>query len=136
MGIFIKKSMYNYKPLERVKIDIEAVNSAFLAKEQKLSSYEAKEYCEFIGETKDYRIYIYQRTVAGSGGYFLRQEKVTPKKVAYLGKARRHCGVFYDKIFTIDSFSPTGHAYHPLICKDVNTGVQTEIKVLSECVVF
>lgn len=132
MGLFGKKPMYKYKPLERVRINIDTVNSKFLSSAPKLSSYEAKEYCELIGETEKYRIYIYQRKVSGSDGYFLRQEKAAPSKVAYLGSARRHCCVFHDKLFTIDSFSPTHRVYHPLICKDINTGVQTEIKILSD----
>lgn len=132
MGLLGKKPMYKYKPLERVRINIDAVNTAFLAANQKLSSYEAKEYCELIGETDSYRVYIYQRKASGFDGYFLRQEKASPKKVAYLGSARKHCCVFHDKLFTIDSFSPTHRVYHPLICKDINTGVQTEMKILSE----
>lgn len=132
MGLFSKKPMYKYQPLEKVRIDIDAVNSAFLATNPKLSSYEAKEFCELIGETNNYRVYVYQRKVSGFDGYFLRQEKSNPKKVAYLGSARKHCCVFHDKLFTIDSFSPTHRVYHPLICKDINTGVQTEMKVLSD----
>lgn len=132
MGLFGKKPMCKYKPLERVRINIDAVNSAFLASNPKLSSYEAKEYCELIGETDSYRVYIYQRKASGFDGYFLRQEKASPKTVAYLGSARKHCCVLHDKLFTIDSFSPTHSVYHPLICKDINTGVQTEMKILSE----
>lgn len=132
MGSFWKKPMYKYKPLERVKIDIDKVNSAFLATVSELSSYEAKEYCELVGETNNYRIYIYQRKVSGFDGYFLRQDKRSPKKVVYLGSARKHCCVFHDKLFTIDPLSLTHRVYHPLICKDINTGIQTEIKLLSD----
>lgn len=132
MGLFSKKPMYKYKPLERVRIDIDAVNSKFIAANPKLNSYDEKEYCELIGETGTYRVYIYQRKASGFGGYFLRQEKTHSKKVAYLGSARKHCCVFHDKIFTIDSFSPTHQVSHPLICKDINTGVQTEMKILSD----
>lgn len=132
MGLFGKKAMYKYKPLERVRINIDAVNNTFLATNPKLSSYEAKEYCELVGETNNYRIYVYQRKVSGFDGYFLRQEKSSPKRVAYLGTARKHCCVFHDKLFTINSLSATNQIYHPLICKDINTGVQTELKILSE----
>ena len=132
MGLFAKKEMYKYKPLERVRINIDAVNAAFLAANPKLNSYDVKEYCEFVGETNNYRIYIYQRKVSGFGGYFLRQDKASPKKVAYLGSARKHSCVFHDKLFTIDSFSATQRTNHPLICKDINTGVQTEMQILSD----
>jgi hypothetical protein len=132
MGLFGKKPMYKYKPLERVRIDIDKVNTTFLTTNPKLSSYEAKEYCELVGETDNYRVYIYQRKVSGFDGYFLRQEKASPKKVAYLGSARKHCCIFHDKLFTINSFSLTHRTYHPLICKDINTGVQTEMKILSD----
>ena len=132
MRLFGKKSMYDYKPLERVKIDIDKVNSKFLATNPKLDSYEAKEYCELIGETNSYRVYIYQRTVSGFDGFLLRQDKASPKKVAYLGSARKHCCVFHDKVFTINAFSPTHRVYHPLICKDINTGIQTEMNIFSD----
>lgn len=132
MGLFGKKPMYKYKPLERVKIDIDAVNEAFIATNPQLNRFDKKEFCEFIGETDQYRIYIYQRTVGGIDGYFLRQDKASPKKVRYLGSARKHCGVFHGKIFTIDSFSPTNRIHHPLICKDIISGTQTEMKILSD----
>jgi hypothetical protein len=70
--------------------------------------------------------------VSGFDGYFLRQDKASPKKVVYLGSARKHCCVFHDKLFTINSLSLTGRAYHPLICKNINTGEQTEMNVLSD----
>lgn len=120
MGIFFNKPLYKYNPLERVRIDID-----------KVKSYDEKRSCDLVGETNDYRIYIYKENGAGIGRYFLRQEKTHPKRVAYLGRARGHYCVFHDKVFTIDSFSSTGHTRHPLICKDINTGAQTEMEILS-----
>ncbi len=132
MGLFGKKPMYKHKPLERVKINIEKVNTTFLATNPELKDYETKEYCELVGETNKYNIYVYQRKVSGFDGYFLRQDKTSLKKVEYLGSARKHCCVFHDKVFTINSLSLTGRAYHPLICKDINTGEQNEMSVLSD----
>lgn len=132
MGLFMKKALYNYKPLERVRIDIDKVNEQFAEIDPALRSREPREYCEFIGETDSYRIYAYQRKASGSGGYFLRQEKASPRRVAYLGTAHKHCCVFHGKLFTIDSFSPIGSTKHPLICKDINTGAQTVINLLSD----
>ena len=132
MGLFGKKPMYKYKPLERVRIDIDKVNATFLETNPQLSSYEAKEYCELVGETDNYRVYVYQRKMSGFDGYFLRQDKTFPKKVTYLGSARKHCCVFHNKLFTINPFSLTHRVNHPLICKDINTGIQTEMKVLSD----
>lgn len=132
MGLFGKKPMYEYKPMQRVRINIDKVNAKFLATNPKLKSYEEKEYCELIGETSNYRIYIYQRKAGDYDGYFLRQDKASPKKVSYLGSARKHYCVFYNKLFTINSFSPTHRVHHPLICKDINTGIQTEMNLLSD----
>lgn len=132
MGLFQKKALYKYKPLERVRLDIDKVNKQFAEANPEIRSGDPKEYCEFIGETDSYCIYAYQRKASGLGGYFLRQEKASPKKVAYLGTARKHCCVFHGKLFTIDSFSPIGNTKHPLICKDINTGVQTVMNILSD----
>lgn len=117
MGLFSKKPIYRCELLERYRID------------------PVKDGCKLLGETEQHRIFLYKYRSNGSvtGEHLLRQEKASPKKVVYLGRAKKHYCVFHNKVFMMDRTFPHINFLHPkLCCTDIITGHQTEIDILSK----
>ena len=123
MGLFRHKALYKYEMLERFKIDIKKFRE----------NAEEGEHCTLIGETNLYNIYVIRQNSSGSREYILRQEKIAPKKVVYLGSAKDHRCVYKNKVFMIDKTTIShNHADPSLIVVDVETAQVQKIGILSE----
>lgn len=108
MGLFKQKPPYSCKILERYKIDIEKTNQFYKQGRITEESFGEREYCELVAESNDYRFYNYRTYSDGSGGYILRQEKASPKKVVYFGSCKRHNCVFRGYLFQVDARGTSG----------------------------
>ena len=126
MGLFGKKPLYKYKPLEKYKVDIEKENEEF----RKTDPYHRMVKYEVVGETSKYTIYCFKAD-ATSEKYLLRQEKCKAKNVVFLGRAKTNMCIFNNKVFAINRINYTSRTYHPLYCIDIETGICREIEVLS-----
>lgn len=113
MGLFGSKPIYKCRILEKYKIDIE------------------KENCDLVGETAQYRVYCFKAD-STSSTYLLRQEKLNPKKVVYLGQAKNKMCVCGNKVYAINRINYTSRTTHPLYCIDIETGESRELPVLSD----
>ena len=126
MGLFNKKSIYQYNVLEQYKIDIDKFNNKAAVTDPK------QNYCRLIGVTDKYNIYIFKSSDYGSGEYLLRQDKLSHKSVAYLGPAHNLYCVYHEKIFLMNYTSPKLNYLHPkLTCVDVETGKRSSFDILS-----
>lgn len=127
MGLFSKKPIYKYKPLQKYKVDIEYENEVF----KKSDPWRRGGKYKLLGETSKYRIYYFLED-SSSSTYLLRQDKDKTNKVVYLGRGKTNMCIFNNKLFAIDRINCTSRTYHPLYCTDVETGICTEINVLSD----
>ena len=108
MGLFKQKPPYSCKILERYKIDIEKTNQFYKQGRITEESFGEREYCELVAESNDYRFYNYRTYSDGSGGYILRQEKASPKKIVYFGTCKRHNCVFKGYLFQVNARGTSG----------------------------
>lgn len=121
MGLFKKKPIYKYKKLQRCKVNVDKTDG----------------YCELLGSTDKYNVYVYSDQKADTQKYLLRQDRAKPKKVVYMGQAKSNRCVYKDKIYMIDRYSRVGYTYHPLFGVNIEDGSIVEYDVLSrkECYV-
>ena len=124
---FKKKEHYNYKMLEKVKIDIEKTNKRFARKS--VNNSEPREYCQIVCESDEYRFYSYQTYSDGSGGYLLRQSKSQPSDIVYFGKCCFINRVFHNYLLQLNK--NYGIGYLKVIAKNVKTSETKEFKFLS-----
>lgn len=128
----VEKKIWDYKILEKYEIDIEKINEIFQNADPQLKQLKRIEYCEFLGETNTYRIYIYHYPNGSyCHKYLLRQEKAHLENIVYLGSAEEHICIFHENILEISSFSPDRTTHHPLICLNIETGKKEELNILS-----
>lgn len=126
MGMFGKKPIYEYKISARYPLDVEKFNIKAAQSQSKLS------YCRLIGETAQYNIYLFKDCDISSFEYLLRQEKSSPKKIVYLGRAQEFNCVLENKVFLMDRTKAHINFLHPkLICMDIETGKRAAIDILS-----
>ena len=127
MGLFWKKPIYKCDILEQYSLNIEKFN------EKVAQSGSLLDYCRPIGENAKYRIYLYRDNSISSFEYILRQEKLSPKKVVYLGRAQKFNCVLGNKMFLMEQTRPHINFVHPkLICVDIDTGARTAYDILTK----
>ena len=106
MKFFSKKEPYQYKILEKYKIDIEKTNQTFLYSSNATDNWRGREFCELVAGNKDYLFYAYRTYSDGNGGYILRQDKIKPKNVVFLVKIKSLTAFFTiisSKLITVAS---------------------------------
>lgn len=131
MGLFSRKPIYQYDILAPYKINIVKFNAKAVDTNSK------QDYCRLIGETAKYNIYLFREGHSGSGEYLLRQEKLAPQKVVYLGSAKDYRCVYKGKVLAIDATVNKINYLHPkLICTDIEAGVKSSVDILSSDNVF
>ncbi len=130
MGLFKQKPPYSCKILERYKIDIEKTNEFYKQGRITEETFGEREYCELVAESNDYRFYSYRTYSDGSGGYILRQEKASPKKVVYFGNCKKFNCVFKGYLFQVNSSGEIGR--FGITGRNIIDGSLTSFKWLSE----
>lgn len=130
MGLFKQKPPYSCKILERYKIDIEKTNQFYKEGRITEETFGKREYCELVAESNDYRFYSYQTYSDGSGGYILRQEKTSPKKVVYFGECKKFNCVFKGVLFQVNASGEIGR--FGITGRNIIDGSLTRFKWLSE----
>lgn len=101
--LFKTKKIYEYKPMEKVKIDIDAALNN--------PSPKNREYCKLFAETNEYNFYMYEAYSDESGGYVLRQRKSKPKDIVFLGNHKQLACVFEDFLFQTEHTGERGRFY-------------------------
>lgn len=130
MGLFSKKEPYQYKVLERYKIDIEKTNQLFQSGQTNTESWKGREFCELVAEDSQYRFYGYRTHSDHSGGYILRQEKQNPKKVVFFGDNKQMNCVFHGYLFQVNRSGELGR--FGITGRNVNDGSLTQFNWLSD----
>ena len=123
MGFF-KKDIFEYKILERYKIDIAKTNRNFRDTPQSKGLPQKREYCEKIGESEKYIFYSYLSYNDGSGGYVLRASKEDPRNIVYFGENKKFSCIYKNHLFLVDTIGFTRKLL--AISRDIDTGVQFE----------
>lgn len=131
MSLFWKKPIYKCDILERYNLNIEKFNATAT------QSQPQRNYCRLIGENNKYNVYLFRDSSIASQDYLLRQEKLSPRKIVYLGRAQKFCCVLDNKILLMDSTRAHINFLHPkLICMDIETGKRTAFDILSPETVY
>ncbi len=134
MGLFSKKEPYEYKVLEKYKIDIESTNRAFQENKTSKESWGGREYCELVAENNAYQFYGYRTYSDHSGGYILRREKRNPKNIVFFGENKIFNCVFHDYLFQVSSSGELGR--FGITGRNINDGALVKFNWLSEKAVF
>ena len=101
---FKPKEIYQYKILEKYKIDIEETNRL-----HETGKTQARDYCKLIAKDGQYFFYGYKTHSDGSGGYVLRQEIRNPKHVVFFGESRKYNIVYKGFLFQVNENGEVGN---------------------------
>lgn len=134
MGLFSKKEPYEYKVLEKYKIDIERTNRAFQENKTSKESWKGREYCELVAENDAYQFYGYRTYSDHSGGYILRREKRNPKNIVFFGENNIFNCIFHDYLFQVSRDGELGR--FGITGRSIKNGALIKFNWLSEKAVF
>ena len=90
------KEIYKYKVLEPIKIEFKS--------EIDRSPKDAKR----VAESDKYVFYAYKTGMDGSGGYLLRQEKKSPKRIVFFGECYKQCICYKGHLFMCNMSGESG----------------------------
>ena len=137
MSWSILKEPYNCKILERYRINIEKTNQEFENSGAK-SILGGREYCELVAEDNKYRFYSYRTYSDGSGGYLLRQEKTSPRKIVFFGSCKIFNRIFKGHLFQVDSRGTSGFGVEDfgITARNIVTGAQYSFNWLSDKYIY
>lgn len=130
MGLFSKKEPYQYKVLERYKIDIEKTNELFQSGQTNTESWKDREFCELVAQDNLYKFYGYRTYSDHSGGYILRQEKKKPKNVVFFGDNKQLNCIFHGYLFQVNHNGELGR--FGITGRNVMDGSLTQFNWLSD----